>query len=86
MRPAGNGPFPTLLNIHGGPFTQYGYRLFDEFQIQVGAGFGVITKGVGFLPILVLLPYLALRQQGWSPRPAIDSAPLMTRFMMTCRS
>jgi dipeptidyl aminopeptidase/acylaminoacyl peptidase len=42
LRPAGDGPFPTLLNIHGGPFTQYGYKLFDEFQFQIAAGFGVI--------------------------------------------
>jgi dipeptidyl aminopeptidase/acylaminoacyl peptidase len=33
---------PTILNIHGGPFSQYGNKLFDEFQVQVGAGFGVI--------------------------------------------
>jgi dipeptidyl aminopeptidase/acylaminoacyl peptidase len=42
LRPDGDGPFPTLLNIHGGPFTQYGYHLFDEFQIELAAGFGVI--------------------------------------------
>ncbi len=41
-RPEGDGPFPTLLNIHGGPFTQYGYRVFDEFQMQVRAGFAVV--------------------------------------------
>ncbi|MGH3276652.1 MAG: S9 family peptidase, partial [Streptosporangiaceae bacterium] len=43
--PAGARPgtrYPTLLNVHGGPFTQYGYRFFDEFQIQAAAGFGVI--------------------------------------------
>jgi dipeptidyl aminopeptidase/acylaminoacyl peptidase len=34
--------YPTVLNIHGGPFTQYGYRFFDEFQVQVGAGLGVV--------------------------------------------
>jgi dipeptidyl aminopeptidase/acylaminoacyl peptidase len=34
--------YPTVLNIHGGPFTQYGYGFFDEFQLQIGAGFGVI--------------------------------------------
>jgi dipeptidyl aminopeptidase/acylaminoacyl peptidase len=34
--------YPTLLNIHGGPFSQYGNRLFDEFQVQAGAGFGVL--------------------------------------------
>ncbi|MGI8750908.1 MAG: alpha/beta hydrolase family protein [Acidimicrobiales bacterium] len=33
---------PTLLNIHGGPFSHYGYGFFDEFQIQAGAGFGVV--------------------------------------------
>ncbi len=33
---------PVLLNIHGGPFTQYGARFFDEFQYEAGAGFGVL--------------------------------------------
>lgn len=37
----GNG-LPTLLNIHGGPFSHYGYGFMDEFQLQSGAGFGVI--------------------------------------------
>jgi dipeptidyl aminopeptidase/acylaminoacyl peptidase len=36
------GRAPTLLNVHGGPFTQYGNRFFDEFQMQAGAGFGVV--------------------------------------------
>lgn len=39
---AGERVLATLLNVHGGPFTQYGNRFFDEFQLQVGAGFGVI--------------------------------------------
>lgn len=34
--------YPTLLNVHGGPFTSYGNRFFDEFQVQAGAGFGVL--------------------------------------------
>jgi dipeptidyl aminopeptidase/acylaminoacyl peptidase len=34
--------YPTLLNVHGGPFTQYGNRFFDEFHLESGAGFGVI--------------------------------------------
>jgi dipeptidyl aminopeptidase/acylaminoacyl peptidase len=45
MRPAGfeqGHRYPTLLNIHGGPFTQYGNRFFDEFQIQAGAGYAVV--------------------------------------------
>lgn len=30
------------------------------------AGLGVITKGVGFLPLLVLLPYALMRWRAWS--------------------
>ena len=32
------------------------------------AGLGVITKGVGFLPLLVLLPFVVLARRGW-PAP-----------------
>ncbi len=45
IRPAGFEPgarYPTLLNIHGGPFTQYGTKLFDEFQVYAGAGYAVV--------------------------------------------
>jgi dipeptidyl aminopeptidase/acylaminoacyl peptidase len=45
MKPAGAAPgvrYPTLLNVHGGPFTQYGNRLFDEFQVEAGAGYAVL--------------------------------------------
>jgi dipeptidyl aminopeptidase/acylaminoacyl peptidase len=45
MRPAGFEPgrrYPALLNIHGGPFAQYGWAFFDEFQMQAGAGYVVI--------------------------------------------
>lgn len=34
--------YPVLLNIHGGPFTQYGRSFFDEFQVYTGAGYGVV--------------------------------------------
>ena len=30
------------------------------------AGLGVITKGVGFLPLLILVPFAVLRARGWS--------------------
>ncbi len=33
---------PALLNIHGGPHTQYGYQFFDEFQVYAGAGHAVV--------------------------------------------
>jgi dipeptidyl aminopeptidase/acylaminoacyl peptidase len=45
MRPIGAEPgarYPTLLNVHGGPFTQYGNHFFDEFQMQAGAGYAVV--------------------------------------------
>src|SRR5438034_11056056 len=34
--------YPALLNVHGGPHTQYGNVMFDEFQAQAGAGHVVI--------------------------------------------
>jgi dipeptidyl aminopeptidase/acylaminoacyl peptidase len=34
--------YPALLNIHGGPHTQYGHQFFDEFQAYAGAGYVVI--------------------------------------------
>ncbi len=40
--PAGEGPHPVLLNIHGGPFAQYSVHLFDETQIYVDAGYAVV--------------------------------------------
>lgn len=40
------------------------------------AGFGVITKGVGFLPLLILIPFALLRGPKWSPRAVTGaSAP-----------
>jgi len=36
--------YPALLNIHGGPFTQYGNYYFDEFQMQAQAGYVVICS------------------------------------------
>jgi dipeptidyl aminopeptidase/acylaminoacyl peptidase len=45
MRPAGfeeGKRYPVLLNIHGGPFTQYGTGFFDEFQVYCGAGYAVV--------------------------------------------
>jgi dipeptidyl aminopeptidase/acylaminoacyl peptidase len=34
--------YPVLLNIHGGPFTQYGNKFFDEFQVYAAAGYVVV--------------------------------------------
>jgi dipeptidyl aminopeptidase/acylaminoacyl peptidase len=45
IRPPGFDPnetYPAVLSIHGGPFTQYGDRFFDEFQVYAGAGYVVL--------------------------------------------
>ena len=46
LRPADFDPtkrYPVLLNVHGGPHTQYGDHFFDEFQMQAAAGFVVVA-------------------------------------------
>ncbi|MBS1134036.1 MAG: hypothetical protein H6R02_1177 [Burkholderiaceae bacterium] len=41
------------------------------------AGFGVITKGVGFLPLLALIPHAILARRGWpAPAPGPRGLPL----------
>lgn len=45
MRPVDFVPgtrYPTLLFVHGGPFTQYRHAFFDEFQVAAAAGYAVI--------------------------------------------
>ncbi len=47
MRPEGfeaRRKYPVLLNVHGGPFTQYGELFFDEAQVQAAAGFVVVMS------------------------------------------
>lgn len=41
--PDGDEEVPLLLNIHGGPAGQYGWGFFDEFQVYVSAGYGVVA-------------------------------------------
>jgi dipeptidyl aminopeptidase/acylaminoacyl peptidase len=36
--------YPMLLNIHGGPFSQYGNRFLDEAQVQASAGYVVVLS------------------------------------------
>jgi dipeptidyl aminopeptidase/acylaminoacyl peptidase len=42
LTPAGEGPHPVLLNIHGGPFAQYTVAFFDEMQVYADAGYAVV--------------------------------------------
>jgi dipeptidyl aminopeptidase/acylaminoacyl peptidase len=39
--PEGEGPFPLILMIHGGPYAHYGVAVFDEVQTLVAAGYAV---------------------------------------------
>ncbi|WP_427017776.1 S9 family peptidase [Pseudarthrobacter sp. P1] len=54
LLPEGEGPHPVLLTIHGGPFSQYGWGLFDEAQVYASAGYAVLmcnprgSAGYGF--------------------------------------
>ncbi|MFC4453093.1 S9 family peptidase [Deinococcus sonorensis] len=41
MLPEGDGPFPALLNIHGGPHTAYGHGFMHEFQLFAQQGYAV---------------------------------------------
>ena len=38
----GPGPHPVVLMIHGGPYAQYTYALFDEVQVLTEAGYAVV--------------------------------------------
>ncbi len=47
MRPVDFDPastYPVILNVHGGPHTQYGETFFDEAQFQAAAGFVVLMS------------------------------------------
>jgi dipeptidyl aminopeptidase/acylaminoacyl peptidase len=43
LMPEGEDQVPLLLNIHGGPASQYGHAFFDEFQVFASAGYGVVA-------------------------------------------
>lgn len=56
MRPIGYLPpkrYPAILEIHGGPHTQYGWAFFHEFQVLAAQGYVVVfsnprgSKGYG---------------------------------------
>lgn len=40
--PDGPGPHPVLLDVHGGPFTQFGWRPYDQAQVLAEAGYAVL--------------------------------------------
>lgn len=42
VHPDGDGPHPVILSVHGGPYAQYGWTLFDEAQVYASAGYAVV--------------------------------------------
>ncbi|MBC7589699.1 MAG: S9 family peptidase [Salinibacterium sp.] len=42
VTPEGEGPHPTLLMIHGGPYAAYSVHVFDEAQVYANAGYAVV--------------------------------------------
>jgi dipeptidyl aminopeptidase/acylaminoacyl peptidase len=43
LYPAGNGPRPLVVEIHGGPHTLYGWAPILEWQVLAGAGVSVLA-------------------------------------------
>ena len=48
----------------------------------LAAGLGVFTKGVGFLPVLLLIPYFALRHTRWQGLAAVDGGKAGWRWWL----
>jgi len=46
------------------------------------AGLGIFTKGVGFLPVLLLIPFFSMRALRWNGFPAIDAGTLGWRWWL----
>ena len=46
------------------------------------AGLGVFTKGVGFLPVLLLIPYFSLRALRWKGLPPVDAGTAGWRWWL----
>ena len=69
--PAGAGKRPTVVQIHGGPHTLYGWSPVWEFQILAGAGMSVFfcnprgSEGYG-------QAFNAANFRDWGPGPARD--------------
>ena len=43
MLPEGQGPHPLILEIHGGPYAQYGARFSMKYQFLAAAGYAVLS-------------------------------------------
>ncbi len=58
--------FVTTLSLYGLLRHLFAGPAIGWFFVGwAAAGIGVITKGVGFLPLLILVPFAVLRARGW---------------------
>jgi dipeptidyl aminopeptidase/acylaminoacyl peptidase len=46
LQPRGEGPFPLVAYIHGGPATAHGEAFFFEYQLLAARGFGVFYPNI----------------------------------------
>ncbi|PZF84721.1 S9 family peptidase [Jiangella anatolica] len=71
LTPPGDGPWPTVLYIHGGPYGAFGSTYMIDFQLLVGAGFAVVahnfrgSHGYG-------AEFSELIRGEWGPAGALD--------------
>src|SRR6185369_1902759 len=83
--PAGDGPRPTVLEIHGGPHTLYGWTPFWEFQVLAGAGVSVAyanprgSEGYG-------LAFNEGNINDWGDGPTRDVLGILDAFVADKRS
>ena len=64
--------FLTTLSLYGLLRHLFAGPAIGWFFVGwAAAGFGVITKGVGFLPLLLLVPFAVLRARGWEATAAL---------------
>ena len=66
------GSYPALLMIHGGPFTQYGNRFFDEANIR--ASVPALEPGTTAALKSFLAPEASTRATASSSRAAVARA------------
>ncbi len=90
IRPKGvTGRLPCLVNVHGGPKTQYGNTFFDEFQVYAGAGYAIVygnPRGSdGYSEDWSMAVLGAWGDKDWADVTAISDAAESLPFVDTAR-
>ena len=82
--PAGEGPRPAVLEIHGGPHTLYGWSPFWEFQTLAASGISVVysnprgSEGYG-------LEFNMANRANWGEGPSKDVLAIVDAFVAAGR-